>query len=411
MSRALNRKALFIILAASTLAVMAGAIISPVISLMQGNLQGADENNVRFVITTHALFIAIFSPIFGSLIDKLGPKKPFAFGLLLYGIAGASGLFITDITTLLISRAFLGVAVAAIMNPLVVLILNVYKGEECDKIMGWQASTASLGGVIWPLLGGALGVVAWNLPFGIYLAGVPIGLLAWLFVPDVSEKKNGLKTKATESVSIIQTVKQKPFIFAVYGLGLWMMVLLYTTVTFIPQLLALDFGVNSSLIISVFLSAMGIAAATSAFMYKRIKSKFSYNVIALVALGIWAIGFVLLSQAISIITVIVMVILFGVGQGMVMPTLNLWVGELTNTCARGRMISYLTTFLFIGQFLPPIIFNPIFSMLSFNGVFLIAGLVCAILTVLFLINLRRSKKDRRRGWRNQIPVRVHHNNL
>jgi ACDE family multidrug resistance protein len=390
MSEVTNKKALFIILAAGTLAVMAGSIISPVISLMQGNLQGADENNIRFVITTHALFIAIFSPIFGIIIDRIGAKKPFAFGLILYGIAGALGLFIADITTMIISRAFLGIAVAAIANPLVVLILNAYKGDECSKIMGWQASIASLGGVIWPLLGGALGILAWNLPFGIYLAGIPIGLFAWLIIPEVFDKRKP-ETEATDTISVLQTVKQKPFILAVYGLGLWMMVLLYANVTFVPQLLARAFSINNSLAISSFIGAMGIAAAISAFMYKRIKSKFSYSVIAFVVLSLWAFGLILLSQAISILTVLVMMVLFGIGQGMVMPTLNLWVGELTKTCARGRMISYLTTFLFIGQFLPPIIFNPIFSALSFNGVFLIAGITCSILTVLFLINWRKSR--------------------
>jgi sugar phosphate permease len=198
--------------------------------------------------------------------------------------------------------------------------------------------------------------------------------------------------EATDTISVLQTVKQKPFIFAVYGLGLWIMVLLYTNVTFIPQLLSRAFNINNSLVISSFLGAMGVAAAISAFMYKGIKTKFSYNVIAFVGLGLWAFGLILLSQAISILTVLVMMVLFGVGQGMVMPTLNLWVGELTKTCARGRMISYLTTFLFIGQFLPPIIFNPIFSALSFNGVFLIAGIICAILTMLFFSSWKLSRK-------------------
>lgn len=388
-----NRKALFAILTAATLTVMAGSIISPVIALMQGNLHGADENNIRFVITTHALFIAIFSPVFGSLIDKIGAKKPFIFGLILYGAAGTSGFFISDISTMIISRAFLGIAVAGISNPLIVIILNAYRGEECGKIMGWQASTSSLGGVIWPLLGGALGLIAWNLPFGIYLAGIPIGFLAWLTIPELSDSIKS-QAEATANTSAIQTIKEKPFIFAVYGLGLWMMVLLYTTVTFIPQLLAGNFGISNSFIISAFISAGGIAAAISAFLYKRIKSRFSYNAIAFVGLILWAVGFVLSSQVIAILTVIVTVVLFGVGQGMVMPTMNLWVGELTNICARGRMISYLTTFLFVGQFLPPIIFNPIFSVFSFGGVFLISGIICAILAALFLINLARTARKR-----------------
>jgi MFS family permease len=394
MSQAINRKTLFIILAAGTLAVMAGAIISPVIALMQGNLAGADENNIRFVLTIHSLFIAIFSPIFGSLIDKVGPKKPFTFGLLLYGVTGASGLFITDITTMIVSRMFLGIAVAGVATPLIVLILNAYKDEECNKVMGWQASSAALGGVIWPLIGGALGVLAWNLPFGIYLMGIPLGLLALLFLPDVSKTTIAAQVNAAKSVSVLQTLKRKPFILAVYGLGMWLMVMLYTNVTFVPQLVAQGFGVNNTLFISIFISVMGIAGALSAFMYKKVKAKFSHNTIAIIALSMWTLGFVVLSQFIDMLPLVLTVVLFGVGQGILMPTLNLWVGELSDVCARGRMISFLTTFLFLGQFLPPIIFNPVFSGFSFAGVFLMAGLVCAFLVLLFLVNgNRRNKKE------------------
>ena len=392
MSQAINRKTLFIILSAGTLAVMAGSIISPVIALMQGNLAGADENNIRFVLTIHALFIASFSPIFGTLIDKIGPKKPFTLGLLLYGVAGASGLFITDITTMVISRVFLGIAVAGVATPLIVLILNAYTGEECNKVMGWQASSSALGGVIWPLIGGALGVLAWNLPFSIYLAGIPLGLLALVFLPDVSKAKIAAQTTAAKGVSVLQTLKRKPFILAVYGLGMWLMVMLYTNVTFVPQLVAQGFGVSNTLFISIFISVMGIAATLSAFMYKKVKAKFSHNIIAVIALSLWTVGFVLLSQFIDMLPLVLTVVLFGVGQGILLPTLNIWVGELSDVAARGRMVSFLTTFLFLGQFLPPIIFNPVFSAFSFAGVFLAAGLVCAFLVVLFLVNGRRNKK-------------------
>ena len=130
-------------------------------------------------------------------------------------------------------------------------------------------------------------------------------------------------------------------------------------------------------------------------MYKKVKAKFSHNTIAIIALSLWAAGFVVLSQFVQILPVVLTVVLFGVGQGMLMPTLNLWVGELSDTYARGRMVSFLTMFLFLGQFLPPIIFNPVFSAFSFAGVFLTAGLVCAFLVVLFLLNAKRPKKRSR----------------
>jgi sugar phosphate permease len=131
---------------------------------------------------------------------------------------------------------------------------------------------------------------------------------------------------------------------------------------------------------------MGLSAAITAFLYKTVKSKLSYKSISLIGLGLWAFGFLLLSQSLSMPAIIISIVLYGIGQGMILPTLNLWVSELTNTCMRGRMISYLTTFLFVGQFLPPIIFNPVFSSFSFNGVFLISGLICIIFAILLLIS-------------------------
>lgn len=165
---------LWIILISATLTVMAGAIIGPVLNLMRDGV-GVGPALAGLIITTHGLFIALFSPIMGVAIDRLGPKKLFAFGLVVYGFAGGSGLIINDFLTLLISRAFLGIAVAAFYNAITVLIYNLYDGKARDSVMGWRGSTNSLSALIWPLIGGALGGISWHLPFSIYLLGIPLG--------------------------------------------------------------------------------------------------------------------------------------------------------------------------------------------------------------------------------------------
>ena len=78
-----NRFTLWVILASSTLTIMTGAVIAPVLNLIREGL-GVDPASVGLIITTHGLFIAIFSPLFGNLIDRIGTKKPFMFSLILY---------------------------------------------------------------------------------------------------------------------------------------------------------------------------------------------------------------------------------------------------------------------------------------------------------------------------------------
>ena len=77
-----GKYALWIILASSTLTVMAGAIIAPVLNLMEEELHVAPEL-ARLIITTHGIFIALCSPLIGVIIDRIGAKKPFVFGLAL----------------------------------------------------------------------------------------------------------------------------------------------------------------------------------------------------------------------------------------------------------------------------------------------------------------------------------------
>ncbi|MFC1958277.1 MFS transporter, partial [Chloroflexota bacterium] len=152
-------------------------MLAPVVNLVRDGL-GADPASAGLIITTHALFVALSSPLVGIFIDRIGTKKPFIFGLILYAIGGGSGLFINSYWLLIAGRAILGIAVAAIMSSITVIILNLYEGSERNKIMGWRGSANSFGGMLFPLIGGALGSLSWHLPFAVYLVGLPLGLLA-----------------------------------------------------------------------------------------------------------------------------------------------------------------------------------------------------------------------------------------
>jgi len=81
-----KRFTLWVILASATLTVMAGSIIAPVLNLLKEEL-GVDPTSAGLIITTHALFMALSSPFTGNLIDRVGTRKLFVSGLILYGLA------------------------------------------------------------------------------------------------------------------------------------------------------------------------------------------------------------------------------------------------------------------------------------------------------------------------------------
>jgi len=159
-------------------------------------------------------------------------------------------------------------------------------------------------------------------------------------------------------------------------------------VVFLPEVLK-QLGMTSPFYIGLFISGMSLAGGITALMYGRIRAKLSYKTIVAIALTLWAVGFTTLSQASTSLLVGLSVALFGVGQGMMMPTVALWTGELVPASFRGRITSYLGTFGLVGQFLSPIILSPLASSLGLNAVFLVIGVTCALLLALFLMLFRR----------------------
>lgn len=375
-----NRITLWIILASATLTVMAGSILAPVLNLIREGL-GVGTASAGLIITTHALFVALFSPLIGSIIDKIGAKKPFIFGLVLYGAAGGSGLFVTSYWVLIISRALLGVGIAAMLNSITVMILNIYKGEERNKIMGWRGSANTFGGIIWPLIGGILGGFSWHLPFAVYFVGIPLGFCALITVPEIHREPK------ESSGPVLKVFRETPILFVIYSLYFLVMVLVCSIVVFLPPLLG-EMSISNPVYISLFIIIMSFSAGVTSFMYGRIKSRLSYRMIVLIVLALWTVAFTTISQGSSGLVIAAAVALFGIGGGMISPAVMVWAGETVAISFRGRIVSYLATFGYIGQFMSPVIFGPV-AVQGLTGVFLAGGGVCAVLLVLGLISMRR----------------------
>jgi ACDE family multidrug resistance protein len=382
-----KRLTLGFILASASLTIMAGSIIAPVLNLMRDAL-GVAPASVGLIITTHGLFMALFSPLMGSVIDRKGARRPYILALICYGLAGGSGLLINSFWVLLVSRACLGIALAGIFAGINVLILNMYDGIERDRVMGWRGSAQSFGGVIWPLIGGTLGAFSWRFPFAVYMLAIPIGLLAIATVPEpATQRRAGPESRG--SASVFGVFRESPVLLVIYGLMFFGNILLYAIVIFLPQLLE-SFGISSTFRIGLFITAMTASAGVTAFIYGKIRSRFSYRVIVAIGAALWAVAFTTISQAPGSRLLATGVALFGVSQGLILPTVMVWIGGVVPPSFRGRFSSYLGTFGFIGQFLSPILFAPVFMLVGLKGVFMAGAGVGTAWFLILLFALRKS---------------------
>jgi MFS family permease len=318
----------------------------------------------------------------GSLIDRRGVKGTYDLSLIVYGLAGGSGLLIQSFPVLLMSRALLGIALAGIFTGINVLILNLFEREERDKIMGWRGSAQSVGGIIWPLAGGWLGGLSWHLPFAIYMIAIPIGITAMFAVPKAASKPQ-IDTKSDPSVSVGMLIRKVTVLPVILALAFSGSVLLYVIVIYLPQQLEI-FGITSSFTISIFIAAITTSGAIISFFYGQIRKLFSYQSLVQIGISLWVISFAGLSLSPNPVMTGISAAFFGFSQGIILPTVMAWIGDIVPVTFRGRISSYLGTSGFIGQFLSPIIFAPVLIRGGLKAVF-VAATLFAILWLVFIL--------------------------
>jgi MFS family permease len=222
------------------------------------------------------------------------------------------------------------------------------------------------------------------------MVAIPLGLLAIIAVPEPVIKRQG-GPDPQSSTSVLSIFKTNPVLLIIYGLMFFTNLLLYSIVVFLPQLLE-GFGISSTFFIGLFITTMTAAGGVTAFVYGKIRSRLSYYAIAIMAVALWVLAFATISLASASWIIAIAVALFGISQGLILPTVMVWIGAVVPPSFRGRFSSYLGTFGFVGQFLSPIVFAPILILLGFQGVFLTgAGVGAVWFGLLWAIRSRGAK--------------------
>lgn len=352
-----GRATLGVLLLASTMTVMAGAVLSPVLEVIRGEL-GISGTAAGFVLTIHALAVAVVSPAVGTLLDRVGVRRPLAAALLLYGVAGGAGTFIDSYALLLASRVVFGVAAAVVFSGTTVAMLTLYRGAVRDRVMGWRQTATSLGGVTWPLLGGAVGGLSWHAPFAIYVLGIPLGILVWRVMPADEARGAGDAARPSAPGGSIALLRRAPALLGWYGLLGTSAVLLYTLVVFMPIRLG-ELGIHTPLLVASINMASTLAMTVTGLVYARLRARFSYPVMLRTAVGLWAVAFALLGLTSSVAVIVVAMALFGVGAAMVMPAVTVLIGDSAPAEQQGRATAMSGMAVFAGQFASPLLLGPV----------------------------------------------------
>ena len=75
----------------------------------------------------------------------------------------------------------------------------------------------------------------------------------------------------------------------------------------------------------------------------------------------------------------------GLGLGLLMPHLNVWVSEVVPSSMRGRAIGGLSTCIFLGQFISPIVSQPVSQNSGLAFTYSLAGGIFLFMAIVFYL--------------------------
>lgn len=374
------------ILAAAMLTIMAPAVVAPSLPTMERVFAAEPGASllVRLAMTITSLMIAVSAPVSGLVADRVGRRPLLVSGLVLYAVSGTAGYFVTDLYLLVATRALLGIAIGGIMTAVTATVSDWFDGPERASFLGLQQAFASLGGVVFLPLAGVLATINWRLPFWLYsLAGL-VALFAILAVRD--------RPRDTSPVAAVRGRAVTGRVFGIYGLALGVTMAFYMAPTQVPFLLE-NVGVGPA-IVGVVLAGSTLSSTLAALGFPALRRRLPFVAITTVSVALMGVGWLLIGYTGTAFGAAAGLLVGGAGVGLAVPNTTLRLSELAPPAWRGRVLSGLVTAIFLGQFLSPLVVQPLIEATGVSGAFTWAGIAMVVSAALAAVGVWKRSTSR-----------------
>jgi EmrB/QacA subfamily drug resistance transporter len=154
---------------------------------------GGGAGNLPWIINAYALTFAAGIITAAALGDRLGRRRMYVSGLLLFSVASAACALAPSLGILIGFRAVQGLGAAIVMPLGLTLLTSSFPAERRGAVVGIWGGVAGLGVASGPLVGGAVTEgLDWH---WIFWVNVPLGIAAVLAVRRVLPETYGPRTR------------------------------------------------------------------------------------------------------------------------------------------------------------------------------------------------------------------------
>ncbi|WP_321287267.1 MFS transporter [uncultured Sunxiuqinia sp.] len=369
---------IYIIFSVTLIAMMGVASITPAFPDIIAHFK-INPQQVGGLIVAFTLPGIFLTPVTGTLADRYGRKLILVPSLFLFGIAGISCMFAPSFFWLLVLRFIQGIGASSLSSLNITLVGDLFSGETRTKVMGYNASVLSIGTATYPAVGGAIAVFGWQFIFILPILAIPLGI--WI-IKGLNNPEPKNKTKLKDYFSRVwKTINQKN-VWVILMLSIILFIILYGTyLTYFPLMMKTRFG-SESYTIGLMMSLMSVTTAIVSSRLSWISKKITIKQQLIVGSLSYFFSTLLMMIAQNYGMLIVSVMIFGVGHGVIIPSVqNLLVGY-ASIQERGAFMSVNSMVLRMGQTLGPLIVGIFYSLKGLNAAF---GAGSGLALLMFLI--------------------------
>src|ERR1700761_873550 len=208
--------AMLVIALALTLAVLDSAIANVALPTIARNLHASAAGSI-WVVNAYQLAITISLLPLASLGDRIGYRRIYLSGLILFTVASFGCALSTSLPTLALARVIQGFGAAGIMSVNTALVRMIYPPAQLGRGISINAMVVAVSSAIGPTVGsGVLAIETWPWLFAI---NVPIGIAAIIGGFKALPMNPGHESPYDYLSAVMNAFVFGLLIFAVDGLG------------------------------------------------------------------------------------------------------------------------------------------------------------------------------------------------
>jgi MFS family permease len=331
----------------------------------------------------------VIAPIIGLLADRFGRRRVLIPCLVIFGIAGVGAAFAPSFAVLIALRLLQGVGSAGLINLAVVLLGDYWEGTERARLIGYNAAVLTVSVAVFPALGGLLAQVGgWRWSFAPYALALVTAVAVWMLLPPRAQPESvPVRHQVRDAVAVLR----RPVVFGAVAFGFVLFVLIFGLfLTAMPILLEDDFGLDAG-VRGLVLAFPATGSTVAALTLGRTRARFGARRLLLASTVLFVVGFVTIGMADALVLVFAGALLYGLGEGASIPTVQDLVAGHAPEASRGAVVAAWVGAARAGQTVGPLLAGVSLAAVGPSTTFVVGGALAGVLLVL-QITLRLDRR-------------------